>query len=550
MKRKIFRGIFLTALLALITGLALVMGVVYNYYDRQMLEETWDKADYLAQGVERLGADYLAALHVEDRITFVDVDGTVLFDNQAQADGMENHGDREEIREALETGSGSSERTSRTLSEKTVYCALRLSDGRVLRVAYSQYTVLHLFWVTVLPVAGIAAVILLVTWLIAARIAKHTVQPINEINLADPDIDERYEELAPLVRRMKKQNRRIEEHMKELRRQQEEFQTVSDYMQEGLLLVNQKAEILSYNRCIREFFENEEELLGRSALLLNRSEIFREVMSGVLEGKHYTEILPLKGRTYELIANPVAEENGSGVRGAIVLLVDVTEREEREQMRREFTSNVSHELKTPLTSIYGMSDLMRNGLVKPEDIPGFASDIYKEAERMIRLVSDIMKLSKLEEQEQDAEPKPVDLFALAEEVKQELSYLAKEKEINLYLTGEHCTINGNENVLFELLYNLCDNGIRYNRPGGNVRISIEPEGERVRLTVADNGIGIPREHQGRVFERFYRVDKSHSSKMGGTGLGLSIVKHAAAYHHADVQLKSEENMGTTIIITF
>lgn len=550
MKKRIFRSIYLTAMSTLVIGVVLIMAVVYNYFDKQLLENTWEKTEYLMTGVESQGTAYLEQVETDNRITYIAADGTVLYDNQANAAEMENHNEREEIVEAMANGRGTSVRYSNTLSQKTVYCAKKLSDGTILRVSFLQHTVWYLFGITALHIGVCFAVFLVFTWLLASGQAKRMVKPINDLNLENPEIDENYEELGPLVHRIRQQNKKIGEHMRALRTQQEEFEAIANYMQEGLLVMNRKGEILSYNRCVREFFEVGEDLTGKSALLLNRSEQFRNTVTGVLDGRHVTQLIALSKRQYELIANPVVDGTESGIRGAILLIVDVTEREQREQMRREFTSNVSHELKTPLTSIYGMSDLMMNGLVKPEDIAGFAADIHKETARMIRLVTDILKLSMLSESDQPMECKPVDLFFVAKEVISQLEHIAKDKEITLHLTGEHCTIDGDENILFELVYNLCDNAIRYNRVGGSVQISLKGDLQGTVLSVSDTGIGIPKEHQSRIFERFYRVDKSHSSKVGGTGLGLSIVKHAVARHHGEITLTSEENKGTTISILF
>ena len=551
MTKRVFRGIFLTSLLTLAVCLLFTMGLLYDYYDGRLQDEQAAKAAYIAAGVEQMGQDYFKAMDkAEDRVTLIAADGTVLYDNEADAKTMENHSDRVEFQQALANGVGQATHHSNTLSQKTDYYALRLDNGQVLRVATNTFTVWALLLCLLQPLCVIVLLAVILSAVLASRISKAIVKPINEMNLDAPDIDESYEELGPLLRKINAQNRRIERQMDELRRRQKEFEVIADNMSEGLLILDSKTEILSANRSVSRFFDTPGELRGQSALVLNRSEPFRRMVSDVLDGRHADFMAPVSGRTYELIANPVFGVEGKAA-GAVVLIVDVTEREERERLRREFTANVSHELKTPLTSIYGISDMLMSGMVKSEDVAGFAGDIHREADRLIRLVGDIIKLSQLDEDLPAFPKEPVDLYQTAADVIERLRSVAVSRSISMGLSGEHCTVNGSSDLLHEMLYNLCDNAIKYNRDGGSVSVTVEklPDGG-TQVRVQDTGIGIPREHLDRVFERFYRVDKSHSKQIGGTGLGLSIVKHVALYHGGQVAIDSTVGEGTTITITF
>lgn len=551
MTKRVFRGIFLTSLLILLVCLIFTMGLLYDYYNGRLGDEQAAKAAYIAAGVEQMGQDYFKVMDkAEDRVTLIAADGTVLYDNEADAKTMENHSDREEFQEALKNGVGRATHHSNTLSQKTDYYALRLENGQVLRVATDTFTVWALLLCLLQPLCVIVMLAVVLSAVLASRISKAIVKPINEMNLDAPDIDESYEELGPLLRKINAQNRRIEHQMDELRRRQKEFEVIADNMSEGLLILDSKTEILSANRSVSRFFDVPGELRGQSALVLNRSEPFRRMVNDVLDGHHADFMAPVGGRSYEMIANPVFGADGETA-GAVVLIVDVTEREARERLRREFTANVSHELKTPLTSIYGISDMLMSGMVKSEDVAGFAGDIHREADRLIRLVGDIIKLSQLDEDLPAFPKEPVDLYQTAADVIERLRSVAVSRSISMGLSGEHRTINGSSDLLHEMLYNLCDNAIKYNRDGGSVSVTVEglPDGG-TRVRVQDTGIGIPHEHLDRVFERFYRVDKSHSKQIGGTGLGLSIVKHVALYHGGQVAIDSTVGEGTTITVTF
>ena len=547
MTKRIFRSIFLVALAVFIAGTALIMGALYSYFSGVYEEQIQEEASYLSTAVEEMGLDYLEGLESgSHRITWVGSDGTVLFDNAANEDAMENHADREEIQEAMNGGTGESERYSSTLSQRSYYYALALSDGSVLRVSGEQYTVLSLvvsiwYYILLVLVAALALSLFL-----ASRVSKAIIRPINEIDLEHPEEGDTYEELAPLLGRIAAQNRQIRAQIDEMKTKQQEFATITENMNEGLLVIDQETEVLSYNNAALR-------LLGASKVegsvfSLNRSEQFRHAVDQALHGQHSFDLMELSDRTYQLIANPVYEHGK--VVGAVLLLLDVTEREERDKLRREFTANVSHELKTPLTSISGFAELMKNGMVKSEDIAHFAGNIYNEAQRLIVLVGDIIRLSQLDEGTTGLEKSQIYLAEITKAVVDRLHSAAEQRGITFDLQLESAMVQGNAQILDEMVYNLCDNAIKYNRDQGKVRVSVSPNAGHPKLVVSDTGIGIPYADQARVFERFYRVDKSHSKEIGGTGLGLSIVKHGAAYHDAKVELESVPGKSTTVQVLF
>ena len=542
MTKRIFRSIFLVALAVFIAGTALIMGALYSYFSGVYEEQIQEEASYLSTAVEEMGLDYLEGLESgSHRITWVNSDGTVLFDNAANEDAMENHADREEIQEAMNGGTGESERYSSTLSQRSYYYALALSDGSVLRVSGEQYTVLSLvvsiwYYILLVLVAALALSLFL-----ASRVSKAIIRPINEIDLEHPEEGDTYEELAPLLGRIAAQNRQIRAQIDEMKTKQQEFATITENMNEGLLVIDQETEVLSYNNAALRLLAASK--VEGSVFSLNRSEQFRHAVDQALHGQHSFDLMELSDRTYQLIANPVYEHGK--VVGAVLLLLDVTEREERDKLRREFTANVSHELKTPLTSISGFAELMKNGMVKSEDIAHFAGNIYNEAQRLIVLVGDIIRLSQLDEGTTGLEKSQIDLAEITKAVVDRLHSAAEQRGITFDLQLESAMVQGNAQILDEMVYNLCDNAIKYNRDQGKVRVSVSPNAGHPKLVVSDTGIGIPYADQARVFERFYRVDKSHSKEIGGTGLGLSIVKHGAAYHDAKVELESVPGKSTT-----
>ena len=547
MTKRIFRAILTVALTVLLASLVLIVGVLHGYFQDRVLDELSSRTAYIALGVEHEGMDYLENGFPNDcRVTWVGADGAVLWDNREDSARMENHADRPEVHEALMLGKGHAARYSDTLSQKTLYYALRLSDGSVLRVSDTQYSVWMLVLQALQPVALVMVLAFCLALWLAGRLARQLVEPINAMDLNDPGEEIGYEELAPLVGKLRSQKRQISRQMEDLRRSREEFAAITENMSEGLLIIDRETRVLSYNAAALRLLDALTPVEENSVLALNREPGFRRCVEEALAGRRREELLEREDTCCRVLANPV-EQDGA-VTGAVLIVLDVTEKERREALRREFTANVSHELKTPLTAILGTAEILENGLVKPEDIPHFAGNIHREAQRLIGLVNDIIKLSRLDEGGTAAQWETVDLHAMAEEVLRQLAPAAEKQQVTMTLEGGAGPVRGVPQIIEEIIYNLCDNAIAYNKPGGSVRVTLSstPEGERV--TVADTGIGIPRELRERVFERFYRVDKSHSS--GGTGLGLSIVKHGAAYLGAQVELDSEPGKGSTFTLTF
>ena len=549
MTTKIFQNTVLIVVLCIILCTAMFLGVLYSYFEQQVYDELAGEALLAAQGIELSGTRYLEALDTENRLTLVSPDGTVLYDTDADAAAMPNHADREEIAAALETGTGRSSHFSQVYMAKTLYYALRLPDGDVVRVACVQNTVASLLLGMLTPILWILVIALVLAGLLASRLARRIVKPINELDLDHPALGEPYKELAPLLTRIRQQNFTIRQQMDELSRRQREFAAITENMSEGFLLIDNRASVLSYNSsALRILGAQPPKDEAGSVLLFGRSREFREAVESALAGEHTETLMTLSERTYQLLGNPVTA-NGQ-VTGAVLMILDVTEREQRDELRREFTANVSHELKTPLTSISGFAELMKDGLVGEKESREFAGDIYKESRRLISLVEDIIRLSRLDEAGFEPEKTDIDLYDLAGSVLGYLGDAAEKAGVTLDLSGSHEEITAPRQIVEELIYNLCDNAIKYNKPGGSVTVTLENADGHARLTVADTGIGIPREAQGRVFERFYRVDKSHSKSIGGTGLGLSIVKHAAQFLGAKIDLSSVPGEGTTITVTF
>ncbi len=548
MTKKIFKSTVLVSASVLILGIVFVMGILYQYFGKQLNSELEKEAQYLSYGIEAQGEEFLEQIkNTDSRITYMDKTGTVIFDNEADPAEMENHENREEVQEALSKGRGSAVRISDTLSEKTVYYALRLSDSSVIRVSSTQYSVFALILQLVQPTLCIIFVMLILAGIFASRIAGKIVEPINELNLEKPEENEVYEEVAPLLSKINRQNRQIRTQLEEARRSQEEFSIITENMQEGLLVIDPYTMILSGNTSAWKIFQVNESLVGQSVYSLDRDEEFRKVIEQVLEGKHASTLLRLDQEFVQMIANPV-EREGKTV-GAVLLLMNETEKIQRENLRREFSANVSHELKTPLTSISGFAEIIQDGFVKEEDLKKFAGRIYREAQRLIQLVDDTIKISQLDEGENPYEWENTDLYSVAKNVCSNLKEIAEKKDVHLYIDGERMICRTVRPILEEVLYNLCDNGIKYNKQNGTVTISLIDLGSDVQIAVEDNGIGIPREDRNRVFERFYRVDKSHSKEIGGTGLGLSIVKHGVGFLGGTLGMISEENKGTRITIT-
>lgn len=548
MTAKIFRNSMAVGISVFLLSVALFMGVLYQYFGNQLTEELETEAWLVAKGVETMGMDYLDGLKSSSRITWIDQDGTVLYDSVADPATMKNHADREEIQEAMLGTQGTARRESATLSEKTFYVARRLEDGTVIRLASAQYTVVVLLLSMVQPLLIILVVTLILAAVLASRLSKRMIQPILALDLEHPENCDTYDELAPLLTRIRRQNDTIGRQMELMGQRRQEFEALTENMSEGFVLLDQKGHILSYNTGTLRLLGVLPPAEEANVLALDRTDAFRKSVEQVMQGVRNQCRLDRGGRCVQLLADPVFRDNQ--VAGAVLVLVDVTEREQGEKMRREFTANVSHELKTPLTAISGMAEIISNGMVKPEDVPGFAGDIYKESQRLIALVEDIIHLSRLDEGGTDLRREQVDLLEVARKTVQRLQPLAKQAGVTLAVAGASLVMQGVPSVLEEMVYNLCDNAVKYNHKGGTVTLSVVPGESGGEVTVADNGIGIPAEDQERVFERFYRVDKSHSKEIGGTGLGLSIVKHGAALHDARVELKSTLGEGTTVRLIF
>ena len=549
MTAKLFRTSMAVAVSVMALSIALFMGMLYQYFSDQMMAELESETWLVSRGVELDGMDYLNGLHTTSRVTWVAADGTVLYDNEADASTMENHADREEIREALTSETGTAQRFSSTLSEQTLYVTQRLSDGTVIRLASAQKTVGLLLISMIQPILIILVLSLLLSAVLASRLSKGLIKPILSLDLEHPEDCETYDELTPLLSRLKRQNDTIQQQMNLLKQRQTEFAALTDNMSEGFLLLDRQGHVLSHNSGALRLLGVEEPEGEVNVLVLNREEPFRQAVDEALSGKRSQQMLHLNGRYCKLLANPVLADGKPA--GAVLVLLDVTEQEQRDELRREFTANVSHELKTPLTSISGIAEIMQSGMVKPEDIQSFAGDIYQEAQRLIALVEDIIRLSQLDEGAESLEREPVNLLSIAQDVARRLDSAAQKAGVTLKVMGLSVEVRGIPSVLDEMVYNLCDNAIKYNHPGGTVNVTVAPTDDgSAEVTVEDTGIGIPVEDQSRVFERFYRVDKSHSKEIGGTGLGLSIVKHGASLHGAQIHMDSQVGRGTSVQLLF
>lgn len=550
MTKRIFRSVFLASLLVFLAGLALVVGALYNYFTAQQAEQLRVESRLAAQGVELNGEAYFDNINEGNiRITWIAADGTVICDTDADADKMENHSSREEFREALEYGFGEGQRTSSTLSEKTVYYAVRLNDGTVLRMSESHYTLPALIVGMIRPLLLILVLALLLSAWLASRLSKRIVGPLNAIDLDKPLENDVYDELSPLLTRLERQQRQISDQLDELRRRREEFDAITSNMSEGLILIDSAGIVISVNPSAREIFGVDTSSTGRDVLTIDRSPEVRALLEKCLTGVRAEGYITRGEHEYMLTASPVRTDGGKI--GIVLLAVDVTEKLRAERLRREFTANVSHELKTPLHSIMGAAELLQSGLVKPEDRDRFLSRIRSEAARLVELVQDVINLSRLDEGEEFPR-EDTDMAALTGEVAANVADEAARRGVEVTVTGSGGVVNGVRRLLWEIVWNLAENAVKYSKPeGGRANIDVATtEDGHVRVTVSDNGVGIPKESQERVFERFYRVDKSHSRATGGTGLGLSIVKHAAQYHGAAVSLESEPGVGTTITVTF
>lgn len=548
MTNKIFRSIVSVAMVVLVASLFIASSFLYDYFNRSQVNQLKEELSLVAENVDKVGTEYFDNFDSSIfRFTLVSSDGSVLYDSQAKAGEMENHLEREEISEALKDGSGSSARYSSTLTERTFYEATRLENGNVLRISVSQITVGALILGMLPAICAIILISVVVALIMSHKMATAIVKPLNKLDLENPTEIETYEELTPILTKINKQHKQITRQMQDLRRMSDEFEQITNSMNEGLVLLDDKGATLSINAAAKTLFGVDSDVVGRNFLTVDRSADMRHAIEKALKGKHGEFREERNGNEYQFVVNRT-ESEGKTV-GVVILCFDVTETAFAERNRKEFTANVSHELKTPLQSIIGSAELLENGLVKPEDTERFVGNIKKEASRLVALINDIIRLSQLDE---DSEPatESVDLYELSKEVIEVLSVSAAKRQVNLELKGESCIIKGIRRYLYEIIYNLCDNAIRYNKENGKVIIDVSQKDGNTVLSVTDTGIGIPVEHQSRIFERFCRVDKSHSKETGGTGLGLSIVKHAVAYHGGKIKLESTVNVGTTITVCF
>lgn len=549
MTKKIFQSIIIVAATVLLASLTIILGVFYEYFGNIQKGQLTDELNLASVSVIKDGVDYLEQLQSDHyRLTWIDTDGTVLYDTETGNEKLENHKDRAEVKTAFEKGIGESTRYSATLMEKTRYYAKRLEDGTVLRIS-AKYATTGLLVLGILqPIIFIIIGALILSGVLASRLSKRIVEPLNNLDLERPLENETYEEISPLLNRINRQSSEISKQLCRLEEKTDEFNQITESMKEGLVLLDNKGIVLSINPAARNIFGSDTQgAVGHDFLRLDRSRTLSAAIEKTFEEGHSEIRIERMGREYQLDISRI--ESAGKVLGAVMLAFDITEQEYAERNRREFTANVSHELKTPLQGIIGSADLIETGMVKPEDMPRFIGHIRKEATRLVALIEDIIRLSQLDEGN-ELPCEEFDLMDIAEEVEQNLESAAGVRDITLSLSGRNAIMYGVRRLMYEIVYNLCDNAIKYNLPGGKVEIMVDRKDEEAVLCVKDNGIGIAPEHQDRVFERFYRVDKSHSKSSGGTGLGLSIVKHAVQYHHGKLELKSEIGKGTEITVHF
>lgn len=548
MSKKIFRSIIAVAMIVLITSLVISSTFLYDFFNKSQITQLKDELSLAADNVNKLGAEYFDGFKSSVfRYTLVASDGSVIYDSQAEPDKMENHLKRKEIAEAVKTGKGSSARYSSTLTERTFYEAVRLENGNILRISASQITIGALLLGLSPAIAAVIIASVIIAIVLSEKMAKSIVKPLNELDLDNPSDNNTYEELAPILEKLNKQHGHITSQMQELKKRSDEFRQITASMSEGLVLLDENGKVLSINNAAEDLFNTSENAVGLDFLVLDRNVAMSKAIEKALKEKHSELCERHNDREYKFIINRT--ESDGKVIGIVIICIDVTDEMFAEQKRKEFTANVSHELKTPLQSIIGSAELLENGLVKPEDTQKFVGNIKKEAARLVTLINDIIRLSQLDEESEPA-TETVDVFEVAKEVGDVLADSAAKKFTDLQIDGEPCIMNGNRRYIYEIIYNLCDNAIRYNREGGNVWVSVKNNDGHIELSVRDNGIGIPKEHQSRIFERFYRVDKSHSKETGGTGLGLSIVKHAVEFHGGTIRLESTVGEGTTVTVIF
>ncbi len=548
MKDRIFKASFFTSMFVLAISFLLIYGVLGSYFEERIFSELESETQYISYGIKDGEADFLKSFEKEKkRITIISPDGTVLADTKADAESLENHAERKEVKEAAKNGCGKSERYSDTLLDKTLYYAKKLDNGNILRVSTTQKSVLVILLGLLQPIILIVAAALGISLFLSHKVSNAIVKPINAIDLENPEAADAYDELTPFLKKISVQTRTIKKQVKEAEKSREEFRLICENMNEGFLIIDKNAKVLSYNSAALRLLDIDKSS-EESVLAFNRTKNFREVTEKAISGSRSESTVCQGEKTYSIIANPVC---GSGeVIGAVIVIIDITESTEREKLRREFTSNVSHEMKTPLTSISGFAEIMKAGGTPDKTVVDFSASIYDEAQRLITLVSDIMKISELDEGAVSVENERVNLYSLAKEIAERLKPIAEKQSISIDIIGDDAYVFGAEKILDEMIYNLCENAVKYNKPSGTVDIIITSSRNNSKITVRDTGIGIPKSERSRVFERFYRVDKSRSKTIGGTGLGLAIVKHGAMYHNAKVTLESSEGKGTSVMLDF
>ena len=544
MTKRIFRSIVIVATLVLFVCFGVTLGVLYSHYSDLQWQQLGNELTIAQNGLEQYGEDYLDALSKGSfRFTWIEKSGMVLHDTQTSYETMDNHADREEIKEAFAYGSGESQRYSDTVTTKMLYKAVKLQDGSVLRISTAQDSVLALLLEVLFPLVLIYVIAIAVSLMLARRMANRIVNPLNDLDLDNPLSCNTYDEISPLLHRIEKQNKQISAQVAQLKEKTDQFEQTTSSMSEGLVLLDSEGKILSINPAAARLFETSKACVGLDFLVVDRSQAMSGGVKQALAKQHCDFHITKHGSEYQIGISPIV--SGNRLLGAVVLAFDVTEQVNAQRNRQEFTANVSHELKTPLQSILNSAQLLQSGLVKPEDVQKFTGYICSETERLLQLINDIIRLSQLDESGEFPQ-ESVNLYAVTSQVLQTLLPAADSRNITVELLGEHTVITGVRQLAYELIYNLCDNAIRYNKDGGKVTVTVGKDS----ITVKDTGIGIPKEHQARIFERFYRVDKSHSRETGGTGLGLSIVKHAAQQLGAIIELESEPNIGTTVIVKF
>ena len=548
MIKKIFRSTFFATLGVLLVTLFMVVGLLYGYFTQVQKEQLQTETALAAQGVSLEGQDYFNELKMSNvRITWVDNQGKVLYDNESDAQIMDNHANREEIKEALKDGYGESVRYSKTLTTQSLYSAQRLDNGTVIRLSVTRHSILVLLFRMFQPLVLILILAFLLSLWLSHSIAKSIVLPLNRLDLDHPLENDAYEEISPLLRRIARHQKEVTEREVVIEQRQSEFDTIISKIKEGMILLDNNCRIISINQAAQDILQTDQTCLGKDMLQILRNLSLNNWLEKGLQGRKQEGILQLDDAHYKVMVRPIQSEDK--VTGLAILFFDVTDQLQAEQLRREFTANVSHELKTPLHLISGYSEMLASDVVAQKDVPQFAEKIHSESQRMIQLVEDIIKLSHLDESEELA-MEPVNLYQISEEVLDSLSAKANERHINLHLLGEPAYITGNHALIHSLIYNLCDNAIIYNRDKGDVTVNVTSNKDNIVLTVQDTGVGIAKDEQERIFERFYRVDKSRSKKLGGTGLGLSIVKHAVNQHHADIKVESQLGLGTKMTVIF